>query len=243
MKMLRVLPLSLLCMSGAAFATTTQVYVEQNLASNAADAGTYTTEAGALIDTSENGQVYIGFDDQGWLAAGYGHSFSLAEDWGLTLYGELGKWETGEEILVDAIVDYQVNDSLNLFGGLGYNRSGQVIENLSDTAINTNKFMAGASTSWDRFKFDYTYTHENRDGTNAGFEHSGSVGDIFSQDSYRTNEHEFVVSTQVDDWTPYIKYTHFNTQEGDLSRANGTVVNDDRIKEDNIWTLGVAYQF
>ena len=56
------------------------------------DNGVYTTEAGALIDTSENGQVYIGFDDQGWLAAGYGHDFHISESFTFNLYGELGKW-------------------------------------------------------------------------------------------------------------------------------------------------------
>lgn len=68
MNKLNLIALPLTLLSSAAFATSTQVYIEQNVASNAADNGIYTTEAGALIDTSENGQVYIGFDDQvGWL--------------------------------------------------------------------------------------------------------------------------------------------------------------------------------
>jgi hypothetical protein len=226
-------------MSGAAFATSTQVYLEQNIASNAADNGTYTTEAGALIDTSENGQVYIGFDDQGWLAAGYGHYFTLADDWGLNLYGELGKWETGEEMLIEATVDFQATENLNLFTGYGYNRSGQTLENLSDTAINTNQWIAGFGLDMGKWALDYTYTHENRDGSNGGFTHVGGEF-YFSQDSYRTNEHEVILSTSIDQWTPYVKYTYFNTHEGELSASSAL---NNIVENDSIWTLGVSYDF
>ncbi|USD43387.1 hypothetical protein J4N42_14490 [Vibrio sp. SCSIO 43135] len=239
MKLFRLLPLSMLCMSGAAFATSTQVYLEQNIASNAADNGTYTTEAGALIDTSENGQVYIGFDDQGWLAAGYGHYFTLADDWGLNLYGELGKWETGEEMLIEATVDFQATENLNLFTGYGYNRSGQTLENLSDTAINTNQWIAGFGLDMGQWALDYTYTHENRDGSNGGFTHVGGEF-YFSQDSYRTNEHEVILSTSIDQWTPYVKYTYFNTHEGELSPSSAL---NNIVENDSIWTLGVSYEF
>ncbi|EEZ86785.1 hypothetical protein VME_32910 [Vibrio harveyi 1DA3] len=239
MKAFRLLPLSLLCVSSASFATSTQVYLEQNVASNAADNGTYSTEAGALIDTSENGQVYIGFDDQGWLAAGYGHHFSLSDDWSLNLYGELGKWETGEEMLIEAIVDFQATENLNLFTGYGYNRSGQTLENLSDTAINTNQWIAGFGLDMGKWALDYTYTHENRDGSNGGFTHVG--GDFyFSQDSYRTNEHEVILSTSIDQWTPYVKYTYFNTNEGELSASSAL---NNIVENDSIWTLGVSYEF
>ncbi|MCG9633017.1 hypothetical protein [Vibrio sp. Isolate30] len=239
MKAFRLLPLSLLCVSSAAFATSTQVYLEQNIASNAADNGTYATEAGALIDTSENGQVYIGFDDQGWLAAGYGHYFSLSDDWGLNLYGELGKWETGEEMHIEAIIDFQATDNLNLFTGYGYNRSGQTLENLSDTAINTNQWVAGFGLDMGQWALDYTYTHENRDGSNGGFTHVG--GDFyFSQDSYRTNEHEVILSTSIDQWTPYVKYTYFNTHEGELSTTSAL---SNIVENDSIWTLGISYDF
>ncbi|GAB7227779.1 hypothetical protein VrSk94_14620 [Vibrio rotiferianus] len=239
MKAFRLLPLSLLCVSSASFATSTQVYLEQNVASNAADNGTYSTEAGALIDTSENGQVYIGFDDQGWLAAGYGHHFSLSDDWSLNLYGELGKWETGEEMLIEAIVDLQATENLNLFTGYGYNRSGQTLENLSDTAINTNQWIAGFGLDMGKWALDYTYTHENRDGSNGGFTHVG--GDFyFSQDSYRTNEHEVILSTSIEQWTPYVKYTYFNTNEGELSASSAL---NNIVENDSIWTLGVSYDF
>ncbi|WP_047044306.1 hypothetical protein [Vibrio mexicanus] len=239
MKLSRLLPLPLLCLSGAAFATSTQVYLEQNIASNAADNGEYTTEAGALIDTSENGQVFIGFDDQGWLAAGYGHYFSLSDAWGLNLYGELGKWETGEEMLIEAIVDFQATDNLNLFAGYGYNRSGQTLELLSDTAINTNQMIAGAGLDMGRWALDYKYTHESRDGSNGGFTHVG--GDFyFSQDSYRIKEHEVILSTSIDQWTPYVKYTYFNTQEGSLSTTAGM---SNIVENDSIWTLGISYDF
>lgn len=239
MKAFRLLPLSLLCVSSASFATSTQVYLEQNVASNAADNGTYSTEAGALIDTSENGQVYIGFDDQGWLAAGYGHHFSLSDDWSLNLYGELGKWETGEEMLIEAIVDFQATENLNLFTGYGYNRSGQTLENLSDTAINTNQWIAGFGLDMGKWALDYTYTHENRDGSNGGFTHVG--GDFyFSQDSYRTNEHEVILSTSIEQWTPYVKYTYFNTNEGELSASSAL---NNIVENDSIWTLGVSYDF
>ncbi|NOH80206.1 hypothetical protein F0231_10715 [Vibrio sp. RE86] len=246
MQTFRLLPLSLLFASSTVFANSTQVYIEQNVASNAADDGTYATEAGALIETSENGQVFIGMDDQGWLAAGYGHNFSLSDDLGLTLYGEVGKWETGEELLVEAIVDYQINESINVFTGLGYNISGQVIEKLSDTAINTNKFIAGTNMSIAGFDLNYTYTHANSDGTN-GYIHIDNSA-YFSQGDYRTNEHEIVLSKQIDNWTPYLKYTYFNTHEGSLTATGqgensaSTLINSP-VDNDSIWTLGVSYQF
>ncbi|WP_061039108.1 hypothetical protein [Vibrio coralliirubri] len=232
MKKLNLIALPLTLLSSAAFATSTQVYIEQNVASNAADNGVYTTEAGALIDTSENGQVYIGFDDQGWLAAGYGHDFHISESFTFNLYGELGKWDNGEELLIEGIIDYQVNDNFNLFSGLGYNQSGQVPENISDTRINTNKFIAGAGYSLAGWDLDYQYTHENRDGSH--------VGDHFvDQDDYRTNEHEVVLSKSIDDWTPYVKYTYFNTHE-EAHKLSGTM---GPIDNDSIITLGLSYDF
>ncbi|MEZ8108852.1 hypothetical protein ACED56_07190 [Vibrio splendidus] len=232
MKKLNLIALPLTLLSSAAFATSTQVYIEQNVASNAADNGVYTTEAGALIDTSENGQVYIGFDDQGWLAAGYGHDFHISESFTFNLYGELGKWDNGEELLIEGIIDYQVNDNFNVFSGLGYNQSGQVPEKLSDTTINTNKFIAGAGYSLAGWDLAYQYTHENRDGSNVG-------ADLIDQDDYRTNEHEVVLSKSIDDWTPYVKYTYFNTHEEahKLSEIMGPIDND------NIITLGLSYDF
>lgn len=242
MEKTHLLPLSIAALfSSSVFATSTQVYVEQNFASNAADDGVYTTEAGANITTSEQSHVYIGFDDQGWLAAGYGYQFNLTESLNFNLYGELGKWETGEEILIEGVFDLQVTDHVSLFTGYGYNRSGQVIENLSDTVINTNQFIAGTSFDWGRYVLSYTYTHENRGGTNGGFEHSDAIGVFFSQDSYRTNEHEVILSAQFDDWTPYLKYTHFNTNKGVLYRNDAPI--QGKIDDDNIWTLGLSYQF
>ncbi|MEZ8385665.1 hypothetical protein AB6C98_18575, partial [Vibrio splendidus] len=186
----------------------------------------------ALIDTSENGQVYIGFDDQGWLAAGYGHDFHISESFTFNLYGELGKWDNGEELLIEGIIDYQVNDNFNVFSGLGYNQSGQVPEKLSDTTINTNKFIAGAGYSLAGWDLAYQYTHENRDGSNVG-------ADLIDQDDYRTNEHEVVLSKSIDDWTPYVKYTYFNTHEEahKLSGIMGPIDND------SIITLGLSYDF
>ncbi|MEZ9231440.1 hypothetical protein AB4259_10190 [Vibrio amylolyticus] len=238
MKKRTLIALSLSLASSAAFASSTQVYVEQNVASNAADNGVYTTEAGALIDTSENGQVYIGFDDQGWLAAGYGHDFQINDSLTFNLYGELGKWETGEEILVEGILDYQFTENLYVLGGLGYKQSGQILENLSDTSINTNKFLAGAGYSLGGWNFDYLYTHEKSDGSN-GYINS-SIGDGFIQGDYRTNEHEFVLSKTINDWTPYVKYTYFNTNEGELL-INGASMGP--IDNDNVVTLGLSYDF
>lgn len=233
MKKLNLIALPLTLLSSAAYATSTQVYIEQNVASNAADSGVYTTEAGALIDTSENGQVYIGFDDQGWLAAGYGHDFHISESFTFNLYGELSKWDNGEELLIEGIIDYQVNDNFNVFSGLGYNQSGQVLENVSDTTINTNKFIAGAGYSLAGWDLAYQYTHENSDGSNVG-------ADLIDQDDYRTNEHEVVLSKSIDDWTPYVKYTYFNTNEGDLY-LNGQSMGP--IDNDSIITLGLSYDF
>lgn len=235
MKKINIITLSLSVLSGAAFANSTQVYMEQHVASNAADEGIYTTEAGAHIDTSENGQVYIGFDDQGWLAAGYGHDFTISESLNFNLYGEIGKWETGEEILIEGVLDYQVTDNLNVFGGVGYSNSGDLPENLSDTSINTNKFITGADYAMGNWNLGYQYTHENRDGSN------GSVdGKSFSQDSYRTNEHEVVLSTSIDNWTPYVKYTYFNTNG---SEANGAIDGRQNFDNDNVVALGLSYDF
>ncbi|MDN2481684.1 hypothetical protein QWJ08_09785 [Vibrio agarivorans] len=234
--------------SGAAIAAPVEVYIEQELSSNATDESIYTTEAGAVIDTSDKGYVYIGFDDQGWLAAGYGHSFDLSDRWSLDLYGELGKWEDGEEMLLEAIVDYQLVDNINLFAGYGYNRSGQTPELLSDTTINTNQVIAGTSMAFGQFSLDYTYTHEKRDGSNGFID--GSEGKVsFAQDSYRTNEHEVVFSMHIDDWRPYVKYTYFNSNadSADLFKVAPYSNNNQPIyvpvDSDHIWTIGLAYQF
>lgn len=229
-----------LAFATSAVATPVEVYIEQNLASNAADDGTYTTEAGATIETSEDGYVYIGFDDQGWLAAGYGYNFGLTDALDLNLYGELGKWETGEEILVEAILAYNFNENFSVFGGYGYNRSGDVFENVTDTAINVNQFIAGTSMTFGLFSLDYTYTHENSDGSSGTIHGPNGEGYRFSQDRFRTNEHEVILAAQIDDFTPYVKYTYFNTGEGELTpnRPNASA-----IENDSIWTLGLAYQF
>ncbi len=240
MKLRPIAALSALLISSGAMATSTQVYVEQNIASNDADDGIYTTEAGANIATSENGNVFIGFDDQGWLAAGYGHDIWFADDWKLNLYGELGKWDTGEEAIIDATVHYQIHDSFNLFAGVGYVRSGTTLELLSDTALNTNKAIAGANMMFGTFALDYKYTHENRDGSNGSFKHYGGETVSFEQGDFRTNEHEVILSMQLDDWTPYVKYTYFNTNEVSPSIGDeGNIPFDN----DSIWTLGLAYQF
>jgi hypothetical protein len=235
---MKLRPLALICItafSTTAVANSTSIYIEQNIASNAADNGDYATEAGANIDVSDSGQVYIGFDDQGWLAAGYGHNFNLTDGIDFNLYGELGKWETGEEILIEGIVNFDITESFSLFTGLGYNRSGQVLENLSDTAINTNQFIAGGAMNMAGFDLVYTYTHENSDGAN------GYIGDNqFAQGDYRTNEHEVIFSKTIDDFTPYIKYTYFNTNEGDLTTGPDMYT---PLENDSIWTLGLSYQF
>uniref|UniRef100_UPI000D3B3875 hypothetical protein n=2 Tax=Vibrio TaxID=662 RepID=UPI000D3B3875 len=180
-----------------------------------------------------------GFDDQGWLAAGYGHDFNISESFTFNLYGELGKWDNGEELLIEGIIDYQVNDNFNVFSGLGYKQSGQVLENVSDTAINTNKFIAGAGYSLAGWDLAYQYTHENSDGSNGGFTHDGD-NIYFHQGDYRTNEHEVVLSKSIDDWTPYVKYTYFNTNEGNLQVGDNLIGS---IDNDSIITLGLSYDF
>ncbi|PMH43214.1 hypothetical protein BCU68_04295 [Vibrio sp. 10N.286.49.B3] len=243
MKNIYLLPLSLSLLSSAASANSAQVYIEQNVASNAADAGIYSTEAGAYLNASENGQVYIGFDDQGWLAAGYGHNFHVSDAWTFNLYGELGKWETGEEMLIEGTIDYKVSNSFNVFGGVGYNQSSQTLEHLSDTTINTNTFLAGAQYTLGNWILDYQYTHESSDGSD-GYIRTDAGQVLFTQGSYRTNEHEVVLSTQIDDWTPYVKYTYFNTQEGELTITgpeDSTTMS--AIDNDHIVTLGLSYHF
>ncbi|MDN3661236.1 hypothetical protein QWZ05_08650 [Vibrio agarivorans] len=227
--------------SGAAIAAPVEVYIEQELSSNATDESIYTTEAGAVIDTSDKGYVYIGFDDQGWLAAGYGHSFDLSERWSLDLYGELGKWEDGEEMLLEAIVDYQLVDNINLFAGYGYNRSGQMPELVSDTAVNTNQFIAGTSIDLGQFSLDYKYTYENRD---------GSMGEVdttsWNQADYHTNEHEVIFSMHIDDWRPYVKYTYFESSADGATVISANSEYDQKwlvSGSDHIWTIGLAYQF
>ncbi|GAD81269.1 hypothetical protein [Vibrio ezurae] len=237
--------LALICatsFTATAFANSTSIYLEQNVASNAADHGEYATEAGANIAVSENGSVYIGFDDQGWLAAGYGHDFSLSDKVNFNVYTELGKWETGEEILIEGIVNYDINDNISVFTGIGYNRSEQVLEKFSDSGINTNKFIAGTQLNWAGFNLAYQYTHENRNGSNGGYTHAGNEA-YFSQDDYRTNEHEVILSKTINDFTPYIKYTYFNTHEGEISSTGDYGSLRGPIDNDNILTLGISYQF
>lgn len=50
-----------------------------------------------------------------------------------------------------------------------------------------------------------------------------------------------ILSAQIDDFTPYVKYTYFNTAEGTLFESN-TGSNSMPVENDSIWTLGLAYQ-
>ncbi|CAM4053206.1 hypothetical protein [Vibrio neonatus] len=231
--------LALLCASTfsvTTFANSTSLYVEQNIASNATDDGIYSTEAGAYIDVSDNGQVYIGFDDQGWLAAGYGYDFNISDNVDFNLYGEIGKWDTGEEILIEGIVNFDLNDNISLFTGYGYNRSGEVPEKLSDTVINTNQFIAGTTMSISGFDLNYKYTHSNSDGSNG----TTDGGTSFSQSDYRSNEHEVIFSKTIDNFTPYIKYTYLNTNADSISINTSPSF---ALENDSIWTLGLSYNF
>ncbi|GEA51972.1 hypothetical protein VIN01S_27760 [Vibrio inusitatus NBRC 102082] len=233
MKKLSVLSASIAALlSTTAIAAPVEVYLEQNVASNAADNGDYATEAGATIQTSEDGYVNIAFDDQGWLAAGYGYDFHLSDQVELNLYGELGKWDTGADALAEAVVTYNVSDNFNVFGGYAYKRSEL---DINDNGVNSNQFIAGSSLSFGIISLDYTYTHENSDGSKNGVVHIGNQYYATNGD-YHTNEHEVVLSAEMDNWRPYVSYTYLNTS--DLVSQYSNVG-----ENDNIVTLGVAYQF
>ncbi|MEZ9628952.1 hypothetical protein AB4304_05490 [Vibrio breoganii] len=234
MKKLTLLSASIAALvSATAIAAPVEVYLEQNVASNAADNGEYATEAGATIQTSEDGYVNIAFDDQGYLAAGYGYDFHMSDQVELNLYGELSKWDTGADALAEAVVTYNISDNFNVFGGYAYKRS--ELDLLSDNGINSNQLIAGSSVSFGMVSLDYTYTHENSDGSNAGVVHIGNQYYVTDGD-YHTNQHEVVLSAEMDNWRPYVSYTYLNTS--DLVSQYSNVG-----ENDNIVTLGVAYQF
>lgn len=211
-----------------AMAASTSVYLEQQVDSNATKDGVYATEVGANINTSENGNVYIGMDDQGWLAAGYGHEFSLSDQWDMNLYGEVGKWDDGEEALAEATFIYQAHSNFNLFGGLGYNYASNTESQYSDisTSYGTGSVFAGTQMNFGQVFLDYKYTYEQVDGVTG-------VSSLPSED-FSTHEHEVIMGMTFDEWTPYVKYTYFD--------SNG-VIDSSSIQSDSIWTLGIAYQF
>jgi hypothetical protein len=215
--------------SAGAMAASTNVYIEQQVDSNATKDGDYATEIGANIGTSENGQVYIGMDDQGWLAAGYGYDFSLADQWDMNLYGEVGKWDNGEEALAEATFYYQVHSNFNVFGGLGYNYSSNTEHGEGNSqageSVGTGSIFAGTQMTFGEVFLDYTYTYEQVDGISS-----------MSQKDFSTHEHEVIMGMSFDDWTPYVKYTYFDTSN-DVQTYNAG------IESDSIWTLGLAYQF
>ncbi|MEZ9945568.1 hypothetical protein AB4392_15750 [Vibrio breoganii] len=233
MKKLTLLSASIAALvSATAIAAPVEVYLEQNVASNAADNGDYATEAGATIQTSEDGYVNIAFDDQGYLAAGYGYDFHMSDQVELNLYGELSKWDTGADALAEAVVTYNISDNFNVFGGYAYKRSEL---KLDDNGINSNQFIAGSSVSFGMVSLDYIYTHENSDGSKDGVVHIGNQYYVTDGD-YHTNQHEVVLSAEMDNWKPYVSYTYLNTS--DLTDQYGNMN-----KNDNIVTLGLAYQF
>ncbi|MEZ8990514.1 hypothetical protein [Vibrio breoganii] len=233
MKKLTLLSASIAALvSATAIAAPVEVYLEQNVASNAADNGEYATEAGATIQTSEDGYVNIAFDDQGYLAAGYGYDFHMSDQVELNLYGELSKWDEGGDALAEAVVTYNISDNFNVFGGYAYKRSEEVD---SDNGINSNQFIAGSSVSFGMVSLDYIYTHENSDGSKDGVVHIGNQYYVTDGD-YHTNQHEVVLSAEMDNWKPYVSYTYLNTS--DLTDQYGNIN-----KNDNIVTLGLAYQF
>ncbi|MBM7037054.1 hypothetical protein [Vibrio ulleungensis] len=208
-----------------AMAASTSVYLEQQVDSNATKEGVYATEVGANINTSENGNVFIGMDDQGWLAAGYGHDFSITDQWDMNLYGEVGKWDEAEEAFLEATVIYQAHSNFNVFGGLGYNRSSITDSAYSDidSDIGTGSIYAGTHMNFGQVFIDYKYTYEQVEG----------ISDL-SQEDYSTHEHEVIMGMSFDDWTPYVKYTYYD---------NNGVFDGATIESDSIWTLGIAYQF
>ncbi|MFA0457320.1 hypothetical protein AB4624_06705 [Vibrio breoganii] len=233
MKKLTLLSASIAALvSATAIAAPVEVYLEQNVASNAADNGEYATEAGATIQTSEDGYVNIAFDDQGYLAAGYGYDIHMSDQVELNLYGELSKWDEGGDALAEAVVTYNISDNFNVFGGYAYKRSEEVD---SDNGINSNQFIAGSSVSFGMVSLDYIYTHENSDGSKDGVVHIGNQYYVTDGD-YHTNQHEVVLSAEMDNWKPYVSYTYLNTS--DLTDQYGNIN-----KNDNIVTLGLAYQF
>ncbi|MFA0475868.1 hypothetical protein AB4565_14455 [Vibrio breoganii] len=233
MKKLTLLSASIAALlSATAIAAPVEVYLEQDVASNAADNGDYVTEAGATIQTSEDGYVNIAFDDQGYLAAGYGYDFHMSDQVELNLYGELSKWDEGGDALAEAVVTYNISDNFNVFGGYAYKRSEEVD---SDNGINSNQFIAGSSVSFGMVSLDYIYTHENSDGSKDGVVHIGNQYYVTDGD-YHTNQHEVVLSAEMDNWKPYVSYTYLNTS--DLTDQYGNIN-----KNDNIVTLGLAYQF
>ncbi|MEZ9512548.1 hypothetical protein FCV87_07940 [Vibrio breoganii] len=233
MKKLTLLSASIAALvSATAIAAPVEVYLEQDVASNAADNGDYVTEAGATIQTSEDGYVNIAFDDQGYLAAGYGYDFHMSDQVELNLYGELSKWDEGGDALAEAVVTYNISDNFNVFGGYAYKRSEEVD---SDNGINSNQFIAGSSVSFGMVSLDYIYTHENSDGSKDGVVHIGNQT-FETNGDYHTNQHEVVLSAEMDNWKPYVSYTYLNTS--DLTDQYGNIN-----KNDNIVTLGLAYQF
>ncbi|WP_047044503.1 hypothetical protein [Vibrio mexicanus] len=103
----------------------------------------------------------------------------------------------------------------------------------SDLDFTANKFFLGGHVEYSGFNFAYTWTHENYDFDGNYIEvmntGSGSSYAIFHiDDDFRTNEHEFIVSYAIDDFTPYVKYTHF--------------VVDRDLTTDEI-TIGMSYSF
>ncbi|WP_394130204.1 hypothetical protein [Shewanella maritima] len=246
MKLRTIAALSSTLLVSSAYAADVEVYLEQNISSNATDHGVYTTEAGAKINTSENGYVTVQFDDQGWLAAGYGHRFGITEQASFTLYGELGKWDEAKEILVEAIFDYQVNENINVFAGYGFSQIEQTSGLMGGDDIDSHKFIAGAHMTFHGFDLNYEYTHTNTDGNN-GYIHGPGNSFWYMTESFRANEHEVILSKKIGDWRPYLKYTYFNTSEGNLGYGYGQGIGDSNefapIDNDHVWTLGVSYTF
>jgi hypothetical protein len=86
--------------------------------------------------------------------------------------------------------------------------------------------FAGTQMNFGQVFLDYKYTYEQVDGVTG-------VSSLPSED-YSTHEHEVIMGVNFDEWTPYVKYTYFD--------SNG-VIDSSSIQSDSIWTLGIAYQF
>lgn len=197
-------------------------------------------------------EIGKGFSVKGYYEHGIwnGSSFESNE--------EFDTWSEnqGHENIFEVSLSYK-KDNYGLIAGLGYvdakdktttnttrydskelDRDGLFRSQRSDLSnldYSKNKLFLGGDIAIKSLNLSYNFTHENVD-VKGNFNEvrnswNGSETKVTNspvRDEFRTNEHEFVISYNYEQFTPYVKYTHFV--------ANGDYTTDEVV-------IGTSYSF
>lgn len=206
MKTIKILALGLSMAFASAAVVANEVYVQHNL-------DTDVREVGAVMATSKTGYVFVGADTSSWAAVGYGIGLG---DTGLAFYTELGKYDVaddiGHELVVEATYSLALTSALDSYVGAAY------VVSMHDDVSDVAKALAGLSTNLGNdFTLAYNFTYERQEGFVAGngTPSHGPVPELRGVNitgDFDSFEHAVVISKTYKAFTPYVKYTHYDSR-------------------------------